>query len=188
MVLACVGFYRCSGKKETQLQEGAGINLSYLDTTINPRDDFFKYVNGGWLIKSNIPADQGSWGSFAELRETNQQVLLEILKKAASSDRYPEGSDQRKAADFYSIGMDSLLAEKAGVSVLKPYQEKIDVIKNKAQIQSYLTDDVLTGSSAFFGLFILSDLQNSEKLVPYIGSGGLGLPERDYYLKTDTKS
>lgn len=188
VILACVGFWSCSDKKETKLQEGVGINLSYLDTTLSPRDDFFKYVNGGWLAKSTIPADQGSWGSFAELRESNQQVLLEILKKAASSDRYPEGSDQRKAADFYSVGMDSLLAEKAGVSVLKPYQEKIDLIKNKAQIQSYLTDDVLTATSAFFGLFILSDLQNSDKLVPYIGSGGLGLPERDYYLKTDAKS
>lgn len=178
----------CSGQKETTLQEGVGISLSNLDTTVHPGDDFFRYANGGWIAKSTIPADMGSWGSFAELRESNQKVLLEILKKAASSEKYPEGSDQRKAADFYAVGMDSVLAEKAGVSVLKPYREKIEAIKNKNQIQSYLLDDLLTGSNAFFSLFMLSDLQNSEKIMPYISSGGLGLPERDYYLKTDPKS
>lgn len=178
----------CSGKKETTRQEGVGISLSNLDTLVRPGDDFFRYANGGWIAKSSIPADMGSWGSFAELRESNQKILLEILKKTASSDKYPEGSDQRKAADFYSVGMDSLLAEKAGVGVLKPYRQKIEAIKNKNQIQSYLLEDLLTGSNAFFGIFMLSDLQNSEKIVPYISSGGLGLPERDYYLKTDPKS
>ncbi len=186
--LICFLLVSCGAEKESQLQEGVGIVLSNMDTTVSPGDDFFKYVNGGWLAKSTIPADQGSWGSFAELREANQQVLLDILKKAATDTQYPEGSDQRKAADFYAVGMDSLLAEKAGVSVLKPYLEKIELIKNKSQIQSYLTDDLLTGSEAFFGIFILSDLQNSDKVVPYLGAGGLGLPERDYYLKTDAKS
>lgn len=178
----------CTKKEETKLPEGVGLNLANMDTTVSPGEDFFRYVNGGWVVKSTIPADLGSWGSFTELREANQQVLLNILKKAAASDKYPEGSDQRKAADFYSIGMDSLLAEKAGASVLNLYFEKIATIKNKNQIQTYLTDDVLTGGTAFFGIFILSDLQNSNKIVPYLGSGGLGLPERDYYLKTDAKS
>ena len=189
IILICsIVLSACSGEKETTLQEGVGLNLSNLDTTVRPGDDFFRYANGGWIAKSSIPADMGSWGSFAELRESNQKVLLEILKKAASSDKYPEGSDQRKAADFYAVGMDSVLAEKAGASVLKPYREKIEAIKNKNQIQSYLLDDLLTGSNAFFGLFMLSDLQNSEKIRPYLSSGGLGLPERDYYLKTDPKS
>lgn len=185
MVLALAA---CTSEKETKLPQGVGIDLSNMDTTVRPGDDFFKFVNGGWVAKSTIPGDLGSWGSFTELRESNQQVLLNILTKAAADNKYPEGSDQRKAADFYSIGMDSLLAERAGVGVLKPYLSKIEAITNKSQIQSYLTDDMLTGSNAFFGLFILPDLQNSEKIVPYLGSGGLGLPERDYYLKTDAKS
>jgi putative endopeptidase len=178
----------CSEKQENQLPDGVGINISYLDSTVRPADNFFGFVNGGWLAQSTIPPDLGSWGSFTELREANQQVLLEILKKAATSEKYPEGSDQRKAADFYAIGMDSLLAETAGLGALAAYLQKIESIKNKNQINSYLTDDILTGSEAFFSVFVMSDLLNSNKVVPYLTAGGLGLPERDYYLKTDAKS
>lgn len=178
----------CAKKVETQVPEGVGINLSYMDTTVRPGDDFFRYVNGRWLEQTSIPPDLGSWGSFTELRESNQQILLDILKNAALSDQYPEGSDQRKAVDFYATGMDSLLAEKAGATVLNSYLERIASIKTKNQIQHYLAEDALTKGDAFFGIFILPDLTNSEKVVPYLAAGGLGLPERDYYLKTDTKS
>jgi putative endopeptidase len=187
-VLAIVFLAACTNKEKTKLSQGVGINLLYMDTTVRPGENFFQYVNGGWIAKSAIPADLGSWGSFTELREINQKTLLDILEKASANEKYPVGSDQRKAADFYAVGMDSLPAEKAGVGVLKPYLDKIESIKNKNQVQNYLIDDILTGSNAFFGIFILPDLQNNNKIVPYLGSGGLGLPERDYYLKNDTKS
>jgi putative endopeptidase len=178
----------CSMQEERQQKSGVGIDVANMDTTVRPGDNFFQFVNGGWIERNTIPADLGSWGSFAELRETNQQVLLGILKNAAENPNYPEGSDQRKAATFFSVGMDSMLAETAGTTVLKPFLEKIEAIKTKTQLQNYLVEDVLTESSAFFGVFVLSDLKNSDKLVPYITTGGLGLPERDYYLKTDDKS
>jgi putative endopeptidase len=181
----------CSTKKaeEEKLPEGVGLNLSYVDTTVRPQDDFFKYVNGGWIAKTNIPADQGRWGSFNELREYNNDVVLKVLKKAAENTQlYPEGTDQRKASDFYSIGMDSTLAERVGITPIKPIMAQIDAIKSKSDIQSYLVEDVLTGGGAFFGLGILPDLKNSKKMGAYLGSGGIGLPERDYYLKDDAKS
>ncbi|AYB33662.1 M13 family metallopeptidase [Chryseolinea soli] len=181
----------CSTKKaeEDKLPEGVGINLSYVDTTVRPQDDFFKYVNGGWIAKTNIPADQGRWGSFNELREYNNDVVLKVLKKAAENTQlYPEGTDQRKASDFYSIGMDSTLAERVGITPIKPILAQIEAIKSKNDIQAYLVEDVLTGGGAFFGLGILPDLKNSKKMGAYLGSGGIGLPERDYYLKDDAKS
>ncbi|HEU5145259.1 MAG TPA: M13 family peptidase, partial [Chryseosolibacter sp.] len=178
----------CSGNQETNLPEGVGLNLSDMDTTVKPADDFFKFVNGGWLAKNEIPADMGAYGSFHELREANQNVLLEILRKADESDQYKDGSDQRKAADFYSIGMDSLMAERAGAAVLKPYLGEIDAIKNNKDIQEYLEKDVLREGSAFFELGVLPDLKNSNEMAAYITSGGIGLPERDYYLKEDDKS
>jgi len=179
----------CNSKdKETKLPEGVGINVSYMDTTIKPSDDFFKFVNGGWIAKNEIPGDLGSYGSFTELREENQKVLLEILRKAGENAQYKEGSDQRKAVDFYSIGMDSTLAERAGVSVLKPFLDKIESIQNKKDIQEYLEQDVLQGGSAFFNLGVYPDLKNSDRMTAYLTSGGIGLPERDYYLKTDDKS
>ena len=187
-LLAIAFLLSCSGEKETRLPEGVGINVSYMDTTVKPSDDFFRFVNGGWIAKNEIPGDLGAYGSFTELREKNQSVLLEILRKAGANENYKEGSDQRKAADFYSVGMDSLMAEQAGVSVLKPYQEKIADIQNKQDIQEYLEQDVLQGGSAFFNLGIFPDLKKSDRMAVYVTSGGIGLPERDYYLKTDDKS
>lgn len=185
---AAVIIASCSDSKETKLPEGVGLNLSDMDTTIRPSDDFFKFVNGGWLAKNDIPADMGAYGSFHELREENQDILLQILRKAGESDQYKEGSDQRKAADFYSVGMDSLMAERAGASVLKPYLDEIDAIKNNKDIQEYLEKDVLREGSAFFELGVMPDLKNSDEMAAYISSGGIGLPERDYYLKDDDKS
>jgi len=178
----------CSTKQETKLPEGVGINLAYMDTTVKPSDDFFKFVNGGWITKNNIPADLGAYGSFTELRENNQKVLLEILRKAGANDQYKDGSDQRKAADFYTVGMDSVMAERAGVSVLKPYFEQISAIQNKKDIQEYLEQDVLRGGSVFFNMAVFPDLKRSDRMAAYITSGGIGLPERDYYLKSDEKS
>lgn len=181
--------FSCSTEKKQEQLTGLGINPENIDTAVRPQDDFFKYVNGGWINKTEIPADQGRWGAFNELREFNNDAVLKVLKKAAeNTNLYPDGTDQRKASDFYSIGMDSLLAEKAGMEPLKPYFERINSINDKNEIQYYLTEDVMTGGGAFFGFSTLPDLKNSKKMAAYIDAGGLGLPERDYYLNMDAKS
>jgi len=181
--------FSCSTEKKEDPGLGLGINLENIDTAVRPQDDFFTYVNGGWIKKTTIPADQGRWGSFNELREFNNDAVLKVLKSAgANTQLYPEGTDQRKAADFYSIGMDSLLAERAGTEPIKPYIDKINNISSKSDIQKYLTEDIMTGGGSFFGISVLSDLKNSKKVAIYIDGGGIGLPERDYYLKTDEKS
>ena len=187
-LLVTAVFWSCSDRKDTRLPEGVGLKLSNMDTTVKPSEDFFRFANGGWIEKTEIPADMGAYGSFHELREENQKVLLEILRKAGEDERYKEGSDQRKAADFYTVGMDSLLAERAGASVLKPYLEEIAAISDKNDIQEYLEKDVLRGGSAFFNVGVSPDLKNSNEVVAYLTVGGIGLPERDYYLKTDEKS
>jgi putative endopeptidase len=179
----------CGSQKPEENLAGIGINLENIDTAVRPQDDFFKYVNGGWISKTEIPPDQGRWGAFNELREFNNDAVLKVLEKAGKdTQKYPEGTDQRKAADFYSIGMDSALAENAGIEPIKPYMEKINNIDSKNKIQDYLVEDILTGGGAFFGFSVFPDLQNSKKMAAYLESGGLGLPERDYYLSTDEKS
>lgn len=181
-------FVSCSSNPETKLPDGVGINVSYMDTTVKPSDDFFKYVNGGWIAQQEIPADLGAYGSFTELRENTQKVLLEILRKAGESEKYQEGSDQRKAVDFYRVGMDSLMAERAGVAVLNPKLDKIEAIRNKKDIQEYLEQDIMEGGSTFFNFYIDANLKDSERVAAYVTSGGIGLPERDYYLEQDEKS
>lgn len=178
----------CSSQNERKLPDGVGINVAYMDTTVRPSDDFFRFVNGGWLDNNEIPGDLGRYGSFEELREENQNVLLEILRKAGENPGYQEGSDQRKATDFYSVGMDSLLAEQAATKPLDPYLEQIESIRSTTDIQEYLERDLLRGASAFFNLAVYPDLKKSDRSAAYLTSGGIGLPERDYYLKDDEKS
>lgn len=188
LIAAAVLFSCSDANRGDGLPDGVGINLSYMDTTTKPSDDFFQFVNGGWIAKNEIPGDLGAYGSFTELREENQKVLLEILTKAAENEQYKEGSDQRKAADFYSVGMDSLLAEKVGVAAIQSYLDQIENLQNKKDIQEYLEQDIMRGGNAFFNLAIFPDLKKSDRVTAYIAAGGIGLPERDYYLKTDEKS
>jgi putative endopeptidase len=173
---------------EERLPEGVGIILSNRDTTTRPGDDFFQYANGGWLSRTVIPPDRGVWSSFNELQEHNNKIALEALQKAAVSQDYLEGTDQRKAADFYSVGMDSMLAEKSSASPMKPILDKIDAIASKTDLQNFLVAEDLMAADAFFSVSIYPDLKNSQKMAVYIRSGGIGLPERDYYLKADPKS
>ena len=174
--------------KEPDTLVETGLELINRDTTVRPQDDLFQFVNGNWIKRTAIPSDRGAWGSFNELTEFNNKVLLEVLKKAAENPKYTEGTDQRKAADFFSIGMDSSLAESAGLSPLRPTLHKIDGIKNKGDLQTYLVEQELEGGGAFFSFQVFPDLKNSKKMAAYLTSGGIGLPERDYYLKMDMKS
>jgi len=182
-----VFFTACSTEKQSEtLQEG--LNLSDMDTTVRPQDDLFHFANGAWIARTKIPADRGSWNSFSELLEHNNAILLEVLKEAANNPDYIDGTDQRKASDFYSIGMDSLLAEKVGGSILNPVFDQIEKVNNPKALQQYLVQQELEGGGAFFGFSVFSDLMDSKTNAAYLGSGGLGLPERDYYLKMDDKS
>jgi len=165
-----------------------GLNLADMDTTIRPQDDLFGFANGGWIARTEIPPDRGSWNSFGELTEHNNAILLQVLDEAANNPKYVEGSDQRKASDFFGIGMDSLLAEKVGASVLAPVFDRIKKINDLASLQQYLVEQEGEGGGAFFGFSVFPDLMDSKTNAAYLSSGGLGLPERDYYLKMDEKS
>ncbi len=182
-------FWACSGDSNTEEEEQvAAINLDYVDSTVRPTDDFFRFVNGGWLNKTEIPGDQGRWGSFNELREMTNETVLDVLESAAGSEKYGEGTDERKAADFYSIGMDSLLAESVRAQPLQPWFDQIEAISNTSDLQKYLAEQQKYGGGAFFNFMVLADLKDSKVMTTYLSQGGLGLPDRDYYTKTDPKS
>lgn len=180
-------FLACQGQEST-VKKNEGLELAYMDTTVRPQDDFYRFANGRWLDITTIPPDKGSWGNFDAVYENNNKVLLDVLSAAAENPDYIEGSDHRKAADFYTIGMDSLLAERWGVGVLTPVFDQIGKITNAASLQDYLVAQELEGGGAFFALSIFSDFKSADRVAVYLQSGGLGLPERDYYLKTDEKS
>lgn len=163
----------CANNKEVKLEKGVGINTAYMDTTVNPADDFFTFVNGNWVSQTQIPSDQGRWGSFNELGENTRNAVLSVLKDAGSGNLYKDGSDQRKAADFFVIGMDSTQAENMRLKPIEPYLEKINAIASKKDLQQYLAEQQRVDGGAFFGLGVNTDLKKSNEVALYLNAGDL---------------
>lgn len=170
-------------KKEEQPTEIHGINLAYMDTLVKPSDDFFRYVNGKWLDSTEIPADRTRWGSFDELRKNTDDDVKAILEKAIKSGKYTSDTDQGKAINLYKTIMDTVTRDKNGIEPLKPYLEKIDAVKNISDLQNLLTEMHKNGSGlGFFGTYVSTDAKDSNRNVVYVGTGSLGLPDREYYV------
>lgn len=164
-----------------------GINLEFMDRTVKPGDDFFRFVNGTWYDKTEIPADKTRWGSFDELRQNTDKDALAILKEAAAKKLDPK-SDQAKAVNVYRTFMDTVARNKQGIKPLKPYLAKINAIKSIAEVNQLITEMTPEGGLGFYSAGIGPDAKNSNKNVVYISLGSLGLPDRDYYISEDKDS
>lgn len=177
--------YSCKSTKETtssKTQENTGINTSYMDKSVNPADDFFRYVNGKWIDNTEIPADRTRWGSFDELRKNTDDDVMVIVKKALRDKSISTDSDQGKALNLYRCILDTIARNKAGIKPLLPYVTEIDNIQNINDVVALMEkyDDVL--NLGFFGAYIGTDAKDSNKNSVYVGTGSLGLPDRDYYV------
>lgn len=135
-----------------------------------------------------IPDDLGSWGSFNELREENNTKVIKVIDNTIKNEDYPADSDQKKAANFYSVGMDSARAEKVGLTPLQPFFDHINAISNADDLIDYIAYEETYGGGSFFGFGVQPSLKNSNINAAYLSQGGLGLPDPDYYNKTDDKS
>ena len=186
-VAALVLAYGAAFAQKTDKQN-PGINLENMDKKIKPGDDFFRYVNGAWVDKTEIPGDKIRWGSFDELRENTNNDALAILKEAAADKSLSAKSDQGKAANLYKTIMDTVGRDKAGITPLKPYLKKIDGIKDVKSLEALLAEMEPEGGLAFFGTYIGADAEDSNKNVVYLGPGRLGLPDREYYTGDDADS
>lgn len=178
----------CNAQTPAAKQQKPGINLSYMDKKVKPNDDFFRYVNGTWVDKTEIPSDKTRWGSFDELRENTNNDALAILKEAAANKSLSSKSDQGKAANLYKTIMDTVTRNKQGITPLKPYLAKIDKIKNVKDLEALLIEMEQEGGLGFFGVGIGADAKDSNKNAIYVGAGSLGLPDRDYYVSEDADS
>ena len=165
-----------------------GINVSYMNTAISPSQDFFKYVNGTWLDKTEIPSDRTTWGSFNELIKRTDKDVMTVLKDASKNPQYKSNTDQGKAINLFNTYLDSIGRNKKGIEPLKLYLKKIDAIKNVADVQKYLIEMEKEGGSGFFGIYIGADDKNSSKNSVTLAPSGLGLPDKDYYISEDKDS
>ncbi|MGI4734596.1 MAG: M13 family metallopeptidase, partial [Janthinobacterium lividum] len=168
-------------------QQGIGINLANIDQSVQPCEDFFHYANGNWLKNNPVPAAESRWGSFNELADRNQAIEKRILLKAAADRTAKPGSNEQKVGDFYAAAMDTMAIERAGLKYLQPKLTQISNLKNLVEIQQYMASPK-SFSTGWYGMGVGQDSKNSTVYAVQLRQGGLGLGDRDYYLKDDARS
>jgi len=174
-------------KTTAEVDKIPGIVLANMDTTQNPKSDFYNYVNGNWMKFTEIPDDRTSWGGFSVLRKSTDDDVLKILATAKESGNYAADTDQAKALAIFDTKLDSAARNEAGITPLQPALEAIASVKNLKDLQTVLATNAAV-SSPFLSIGAGADLNNSSMNAVYLGANGLGLPDRDFYLEQDEKS
>jgi putative endopeptidase len=164
------------------------LEIGDMDPSCKPCQDFYKYANGEWLAKNPIPAAYPSWGRFNELQERNREFLHQILEHAASDRQAPAGSNEQKIGDFYASCMDETMVEGEGVKPLEPEFDRIAHITGVPELRAEIARLQSLGVNALFRFSSTQDAKNSSEVIGGASQAGLGLPDRDYYTKTDAKS
>ena len=164
-----------------------GLDAKNFDTKVAPCVDFYQYANGGWLASNPVPNEYSTWGVGSELRERNLDTLKAILEESAKQ-KHAAGSNARKIGDFYASAMDEAGIEKAGAAPLKPYLAAIDALESNEDVVKLVREWHARGLQTVFGFGAEADLMNSSQVIAYATQAGLGLPEREYYLKDDADS
>jgi predicted metalloendopeptidase len=165
----------------------SGITLANLDRTCKPCTDFYQFAAGGWIKNHPIPAAYPSFGNFNVLSDSNNDVLHTILDRAAAARNAP-GSDAQKIGDYYASCMNVGAVDAAGITPLQPLLARIAGVTSTESLAPVLADLHDAGVSAFFSFGSESDFKDSRMNIATLASGGLGMPDRDYYLKDDARS
>jgi putative endopeptidase len=166
-----------------------GLDTEFMDKSADPCVDLYQYSCGGWIKKNPIPSDQPAWSVYGKMGEDNERFLWGILDELA---RNPSGrnANQQKIGDYFAACMDEPAIEKLGAGPLKPYLDQINGLSSKSQLPALLAEIHLRtdGGGMFFGFGSGQDYGDSTQVIAFANVGGLGLPDRDYYIKNDPKS
>ncbi len=163
------------------------FDLNAIDKSVDPCTDFYHFACGNWLKQNPIPPDQSTWGRFNELHERNQTILRNILDKQ-SADTAKRSPNDQKIGDYYYSCMDESAIEQKGTKPLQPMLERISALKDKSQLPALIGDMHNAGVNVLFAFGSEPDAKDSKMEIAGADQGGLGLPDRDYYLKDDAKS
>lgn len=180
-LLAALSLASCSQKELT-----SGINKKNMDTLVKPGDNFAMYVNGTWMKTAKIPADKSSYGAFDMLYDQSQKDVKAIIEEAAKGNN-AEGTDEQKIGDYYASFMDRKGRDAKGIAPIQPELKAIDAIASYDDLAAYFGKANRAGVSIPFSVSVMSDFKDPTKHTLITWQGGLGLPEREYYLATDAK-
>src|SRR5580704_2495475 len=184
---AILAFALCAYQTKTWVDMPNDPIYKNIDPTVSPGADFFMYANGTWLKNNPIPPAYSSWGIGNEVTEEIRDRLKKINEDALKANA-PKGSGTQKIGDFYYSGLDSAGIEKAGISPLQDQLNIIDQAKNAHDILNAAAVLTTTGTRNMIGLRVGQDDKNSSKMMVQLNQTGLGLPNRDYYFKTDART
>lgn len=163
-----------------------GLDLSLMDTSVRPQDDFYNYVSGTWMKTAKIPSDKPTWGSFNKLAEDTDNNSMTILNSLLK-DKFADGSEGKKIQDLYATYMNMQKRNADGIKPIQDNLNKIDAIKNMADLQNYLISVTKDGENILYGWGVDADLKDSKMNAVYLGNATLGLG-RDYYQKVNEKN
>jgi putative endopeptidase len=188
ILVALLAIAACTSKSPQQNEEPRQfVDLAGLDSTIRPGDDFFMHVNGKWYNSVQIDEDQVGVGSYSYLN-IPQRKLLETILEEVSGGQHSKGSIEQKVGDFYASGMDTTTINSRGIAPIQPILAQIDQISNLNELENFLVSEMKFNNQSLIGLRISPDDQNSTINIIHLSQTGLGLPDRDYYFKTDSST
>jgi putative endopeptidase len=195
VVVACLlggrGTFGTSAQNNSQAsgqQALRGFDIGNLNREAQACQDFNAFANGGWMQKNPIPPAYSRWGNFEKLSEQNQDVLHQILEGLVQQKSLAKGSSEQKVADFYASCMNEPDIEEGGANPLSPELKRIDAIKDLKDVQAEIARLHTQRIPVVFGFGAGQDFKNSRNVIAQVVQGGLGLPDRDYYTKTDERS
>lgn len=165
-----------------------GFTLSNLDRSARPQDDFFQFAGGGWLKKNPIPKSESKWGTFYVLRNEGLKKTHTIFTELATKRNLKKGSGAKLVRDFYLSGMNMKTRNALGLAPLAPTLKKIEKLATTEELLNFIFTEHRGGNHVAWGNFVGQDDKDAETYIFHIGQGGLSLPDRDFYLKKDTKS
>jgi putative endopeptidase len=187
--LAALGILAAGYSSYAQKAPKKFIDPANMDLTVKPGNDFYEYASGTWIKNNPVPPKETRWGSFNELRDFNINAVKSIVEEAAADKSAPAGSVKKRVGDFYAAAMDSLTIERSGYTPIKPDLARIKQIKD---LQGVMNESIYMRTSGagspMFGFGVSQDRKNVTKYLPSLAQGGTTLPDRDYYLKDDSRS
>ena len=159
-----------------------------MNLSVKPGDDFYEYAEGAWIKSHPVPADKSRYGEFEIVEDRTSDRVKRIVEDAANNTSAPEGSLEQKIGEFYRVGMDNTTLEKQRLDPIKDELRMIDNISSTSDIQAVSTQMMDYGMDPFFSMYAVPDKKNSKVMIATLTQGGLGLPDRDFYLRQDNES
>ncbi len=167
--------------------EGTGVDERNLDRSVDPCDDFYRFACGGWMKRNEIPADRSRWGAFGEIEERNLAVLRKTLEKDAAGQGDPVDIYRGKLGDYFAACMDEAAIESKAPSEIAAELAKLDGIKDKPELVAAVAREHLSVANPMFDFDSEQDFKDATQVIAVVDQGGMGMPDRDYYLRSDGK-